>query len=337
MAFDKSLLYYFFRDALAMYSEDFRVLDRDNPTLLKLNEVNYSVHVSYVHDSGNNRPNQDEERIQISRNVIEEQRKRKDAGMNVAFIGFFEGGKAFVAWEPEHVFSQSPKASGSVYARRSHAEIALEKLAAAHVFSAKNLGRQGITIALPPRALGFYLENIERFHRLPNEASIVSLMEARAEIFGEVGLGTTSYVENKDTREKFTYERKAYPRDPRFKKRIMDAYGQTCCVCNRQLGLIQAAHIIPHSEVDSPNTVQNGLAMCIEHHRLYDDALLLPGPDQQLVFNDERAEYLKQTNQDRGLDGIAALAEQQYRIPDDAALRPSNDFLQRGLNIRLGG
>lgn len=60
----------------------------------------------------------------------------------------------------------------------------------------------------------------------------------------------------------------------------LDAYKKTCCVCRRQLGLVQAAHIIPHSEPDSPNTVQNGLAMCIEHHRLYDDSLLLPGPGQ---------------------------------------------------------
>ncbi len=117
----------------------------------------------------------------------------------------------------------------------------------------------------------------------------------------------------------------------------MDAYGQTCCICNRQLGLVQAAHIIPHSEENSPNSVQNGLALCIEHHRLYDDALLLPGPDQQLIFNKERAEYLEQTNQNKGLDGIEALDRQRYQVPEDAELRPRDDYLEQGIAIRLGG
>jgi putative restriction endonuclease len=338
MALDKNLLHYFVRDALAPYSENFNVLERNNPTILQLNGKTYSVHVSYVHDSGNMRDNPDEDRIQIQRKIIEGQGKSQAEGIEVAFIGFFDGGKTFVAWEPRYVFSQNPKKGGSVYARRSHADLALEQFAAAREIKARNLGEVTLAIALPSTALGFYLENIEHFHRLPNEASIVNLMKSHSSTFTDGGIGTGGEidVEENEQREKFTYERKAYPRDPHFKKWIMDAYEQTCCVCNRQLGLIQAAHIIPHSVEDSPNIVQNGLAMCIEHHHLYDDALLLPGPDQRLVFNDERAEYLRQTNQDKGLDGIAALAKQQYQIPNDAELRPSDDFLQRGLEIRLG-
>lgn len=339
MALDNALLYNFIKDALNPYSEDFKLSDRHNPIQFKLNGQAFSVHVSYVHDSGNSRDNEDEVRIQIARAQIKQQRARAAEGAHVAFLGFFEGGKTFVAWDPRHVFSLQAKTVVSVYARQSQLEGVAENQAAVHSFRARFLEETSFAIALPSNALGFYLENIEHFHRLPTEDSVVQLMDGHSLTFNEAGLGTGGNfdVGDDEKREIFTYERKAYPRDPRFKKWIMEAYEQTCCVCNRQLGLVQAAHIIPHSEEGSPNTVQNGLAMCIEHHRLYDDALLLPGPDQQLVFNDERAEYLRQTNQDRGLDGIAALAEQRYRIPEDAALRPSNDFLQRGLDIRLGG
>lgn len=339
MALDNALLFNFIKDALNPYSEDFKLSDKHNPIQFKLNGQAFSVHVSYVHDSGNSRDNEDEVRIQIARAQIEQQRARAAKGAHVAFLGFFEGGKAFVAWDPRHVFSLQARTVVSVYARQSQLEGVAANQAAVHSFRAKFLAEISFAIALPSNALGFYLENTEHFHRLPTEDSVVQLMDGNSLTFNEAGLGTGGDfdVGDDEQRAKFTYERKAYPRDPRFKKWIMEAYEQTCCVCNRQLGLVQAAHIIPHSEEGSPNTVQNGLAMCIEHHRLYDDALLLPGPDQQLVFNDERAEYLKQTNQDRGLDGIAALARQQYRIPDDAALRPSNDFLKKGLEVRLGG
>ena len=57
---DSSLLYNFVKDALGPYSEDFRIVDRRNPTILRLNQRTYSTHVSYVHDSGNARDNEDE-------------------------------------------------------------------------------------------------------------------------------------------------------------------------------------------------------------------------------------------------------------------------------------
>jgi len=344
MALDNSLLHYFLRDALAPYSEDFRVVERTNPIQFRLNGRNYSTHVSYVHDSGNTRVNEDEVRIQIGRNLIEEQRERAKSGSRVAFIGFFADGKTFVAWDPRHVFSLQAKKVVSVYARQSQLIGVNANQAAVHSFKAKFLDETSFAIALPVSALGFYLENIEHFHRLPTEDAIIGLIGSHTLTFSDTGLGTRGEfdvgefdVEDDGQREKFTYERKAYPRDPRFKKWVLDAYMQTCCVCDRQLGIIQAAHIIPHSEEDSPNSVQNGLALCIEHHRLYDDALLLPGPGQILVFNRDRAEYLKQTAQEKGLDNIEALGGQQYQLPETAELQPLDEYLERGLQIRMAG
>lgn len=339
MALDNALLYYFVKDALGPYSEDFRIFDRRNPTQFRLNQIGYSAHVSYVHDSGNNRDNDDEVRIQIGRNLIEEQRSRAATGARVAFLGFFPDGKTFIAWDPRHVFSLEARDIVSVYGRQSQIKGVEENQAAVHRFKAKYLKEESHAIALPTSALGFYLENIEHFHRLPSEGAIIRLISEHTATFSEAGLGTGGEfdVEERGQREKFTYERKAYPRDPRFKNWVLDAYQQTCCICDRQLGLVQAAHIIPHSEADSPNHVQNGLALCIEHHRLYDDGLLLPGPGQRLVFNRERAEYLKQTEQEKGLAGIEALEGREYKIPTTAGMQPRDDYLHRGVAIRIAG
>lgn len=338
MSLEKSLLFHFVRDALGPYSEDFRILTKQNPTKLLLNQKPYSTHVSYVHDSGNARDNEDEVRIQIARSLIETQRERNNDGYQASFVGFFEGGKAFVAWDPRHVFSLQAKTVVSVYARQSQLSSVEANLAAVHSFKAKFLDETSFAIALPANALGIYLENIEHFHRLPSEAAVRSVLASSENALAESGVGFVGEYEatEGDTREKFTYERKAYPRDPRFAKAVLNAYEKTCCICGRQLGLVQAAHIIPHSEPDCPNDVSNGLALCIEHHRLYDDALLLPAPEGKLVYNENRAEYLSETGQGNGLDGIKAIATGGYTLPKAKNLRPSDDFLQRGIDIRLG-
>lgn len=338
MALDRNLLFYFVRDALAPYSENFHIIDRQNPVQMTLNGARYSAHVSYVHDSGNARDNDDEVRIQLGRGIIEEQRARQARGDRVAFIGFFDTGDTFVAWDPRHVFSLQAKTVVSVYARQSQRVSVSTQQAAVHQFMARQLGEQSFAIALPASALGFYLENVEHFHALRSEHAIVNLVGRHTETFADAGLGASGEIEVDEAgeREKFTFERTAYPRDPRFKKWVLEAYGQTCCVCDRQLAIVQAAHIIPHSVEGSPNHVTNGLALCIEHHRLYDDALLLPGPGYRLVFNTDRAEYLRQTNQDKGIGEIRNLHERPFAVPTDPARRPRNDYLQRGLDIRMG-
>jgi len=338
MTLDRSLLYNFVRDALGPYSEDFAVRDKKNPVIIQLNHKLYSIHISYVHDSGNHRDNKDEVRIQISRKLIEQQRQRQTDGQYTAFIGFFEGGKTFVAWDPRHVFSLQTNTVVSVYARQSQEERVETQSAEVHQFDARCLQEISFAIALPSNALGFYLENISNFHRIRSEDRIQSLIDEHNEVMADNGLGRSGNfeVEQDEERERFTFTRTAFPRDPRFKKYVLAAYDRTCCICNRQLAIVQAAHIIPHSEPDSPNTVTNGLALCIEHHRLYDDALLLPGPNYRLVFNNERAEFLRQTKQEKGLDEIAEKHGQEFSVPQLAKCRPSEKYLQRGLDIRLG-
>ena len=65
------------------------------------------------------------------------------------------------------------------------------------------------------------------------------------------------------------------PRDPRFRKDVLEAYDERCAVCeydirfgNRLLGL-EAAHIRWHSH-DGGDVVPNGLALCSVHHTALD-------------------------------------------------------------------
>ena len=65
------------------------------------------------------------------------------------------------------------------------------------------------------------------------------------------------------------------PRDPKFRPAVLQAYNFKCCVCNFNLRLmdktigLEAGHIKMVSH-NGPNTVDNGLAFCPNHHKLFD-------------------------------------------------------------------
>lgn len=68
---------------------------------------------------------------------------------------------------------------------------------------------------------------------------------------------------------------KASTRDPRFRNRILEAYGHKCSVCSFDLKLgydsvgLEAAHIMWH-QAGGPDEETNGLALCALHHKLFD-------------------------------------------------------------------
>ena len=337
MKLDNDLLYYFIKDALQTYSEDFSIIDHRNPVQIWLNKKFYSIHISYVHDSGKSR-DEEECRIQIGRKRINAQNDfYLKKNLYPVFLGVFKNERVFVAWDPRHVLSVKAKKRVSFYARKRQAQNAIENYSATYGFRSQQLEKTSFAIALQSQALGFYLENIESFHCLQSKEDIASLMKKHSNILGDSGLGRTEEFDFKpgEIKRKFTYNRKYYPRSPRFRFEVMNAYKQACCVCGRQLGLVEAAHIVPHSTPGGLDDVTNGLALCVEHHHLYDDGLLLPGPNQKLVFNCARANYLRETNQDKGLEEVASFKNREYCVPADASQQPSNELLKKGLKLRM--
>lgn len=338
MVVSTSSLIYFLTDAISAYTEDFSLLRRDNPVRFEMNGNQFSVHISSIHDSGNSRPNDDEQRIQIQRSVIDLQRAREGAEITALFIGFFDSGRIFTAWEPAHVFSQNPVRGGSVYARLSHEETAFNSGVAIRESRGHNLGRNVLTISLRSEALGFYFENWLLLHEIKSSQDaerIVNNTAASIESGAKSGRIEQS-VEIANQRSVVTITRTAFARSAKFRDDVMRAYDGKCCVCERQLGLVQAAHIIPHNHSESDDHISNGLALCIEHHKLYDDALLIPVAGQTFFLNEIRVEHLRNMGQDSGIDAVRALAQTNYRVPDHVPSRPNDDYLERGRLIRLG-
>ncbi|MDE3722387.1 HNH endonuclease [Nocardiopsis sp. N85] len=71
----------------------------------------------------------------------------------------------------------------------------------------------------------------------------------------------------------------AHDRDPRFREAVLDAYGHRCAFCGYEGRLggvpvgLEAAHVRWWSHA-GPDDVDNGLALCSNHHLLFDRGVL---------------------------------------------------------------
>ena len=93
-----------------------------------------------------------------------------------------------------------------------------------------------------------------------------------------------------DIGSKFEHVRRRH-RDPKFSKTVLDAYGHRCAVCAFAVRLkgahvaLDAAHIRWH-QARGPDKVQNGLALCVLHHRLFDTGAFTVEPDWRVVVSE---------------------------------------------------
>ncbi len=88
-----------------------------------------------------------------------------------------------------------------------------------------------------------------------------------------------------------TPEQSQRRRDPAFREKVLLAYEYRCCVCGHDLRMgghaigLEAAHI-KWFQARGPDVVQNGLALCSLHHKIFDLGAftVLPG-NHQIVFS----------------------------------------------------
>lgn len=83
-------------------------------------------------------------------------------------------------------------------------------------------------------------------------------------------------------------------REQGFSKLILNSYGHKCAVCEVQLSILEGAHIIPVHDSKGRDEVWNGLALCRNHHRLYDRRILLIDPDAVVRANEETLQVLRE-------------------------------------------
>lgn len=109
-------------------------------------------------------------------------------------------------------------------------------------------------------------------------------------------------------------------RDPRFAYEVLMAYRRRCAFCGLGLRLgdalvgIDAAHIRWHA-ASGPSTLDNGLALCALHHRLFDQGALTLDNDHRIRLADELS--------GEGFAELSRLEGKPSAVPESTAARPA--------------
>lgn len=75
-----------------------------------------------------------------------------------------------------------------------------------------------------------------------------------------------------------------------FRKRILEKYNYQCCICRCSIEqLLEAAHIQAVSDQGSDST-ENGILLCRNHHKMFDDGMIKILGDKLEIYDDRAKE-----------------------------------------------
>lgn len=119
-----------------------------------------------------------------------------------------------------------------------------------------------------------------------------------------------------------------------FRRRVLEAYEHACSFCGLQLGLVDAAHIVPVTDARSTDLVPNGIALCALHHRAFDTGLIAMRANLDIAIDNASAERLMAAGLSNGLEGFRTGLRAKARVPADSALQPSISNIEIGHQLR---
>jgi HNH endonuclease len=112
-----------------------------------------------------------------------------------------------------------------------------------------------------------------------------------------------------------------------FSKDVVDAYGTICAMCGLNFGLVQGAHIYPVSAPESPDHVQNGLALCANHHAAFDRHLVYVAPESRRLQLHPR--LINGAHESEACKSFVAGTFEELRTPADPRHRPHPEMFRR--------
>lgn len=188
-----------------------------------------------------------------------------------------------------------------------------------------------IAIGIRPDQFLNYCFNAESLHRHGADSQITNLLAQAVE---------QQEIPEQDI-EALTADRKQiienvrrYSRDARFRKIVLTAYDHRCAVTKIQLKLVEAAHILPVPSRDSSDHVTNGIALSPTFHKAFDSCLVYLDTDYIMRLNTKKADEMKNSRLDGGLQQISDFLDQKIYLPPDAAQRPRIEYIKRANQYR---
>ncbi len=246
-------------------------------------------------------------------------------GFQTLLFGWYEDLGVVAAFDPERHRNPSA-ASPSI-------QIAISTLrgAARRGLEVQERGNQEIALAFRPELLVTYIENQRALHSFAGDRRDIDLLV-------QAGTGQDPPPEAMRSvppeRERVIRMVAARRREADFRDRVLTAYGHACAVCHLQLGLVEAAHIIPVAAPRGSDETANGLALCPSHHEAYDDSIVGVLQDYRVAVNRAVVDALRRAGRGGQEERFRRDLQSRIIVPTSVGDRPRPEYLRRGLQIR---
>jgi len=246
-------------------------------------------------------------------------------GAVTLILGWHEEAGVVVAFDPE--LHSDPGHSPSIQIPISTIEQAAEVGIAVH-----RRGNEELALAFRPEYFPMYLRDQDALHKMGDSEEELALLEkaiAQGEVPDELPPSSPLH-----RRRRASVLLARYQRASGFRRRVLAAYGSACAMCSIQLGLVEAAHIVPVSAPLGTDATSNGLALCVLHHARYDQGLIGVEPDYGIILNEDRIDRFATLGLNDGIDTLRKGLHDEITVPASPQDRPHPDYLLEGLRLR---
>lgn len=111
----------------------------------------------------------------------------------------------------------------------------------------------------------------------------------------------------------------------RFRRMVLAAYSDRCCICRLgHLELLDAAHVLPDRHPMGEPIITNGLGLCKIHHSAFDANIIGMDPKARVHVRDD---ILREKDSPMLRYGLQEMAGAKLTLPRKVNLRPNPDFL----------
>lgn len=205
--------------------------------------------------------------------------------------------------------------------------------AARNGFAIHNKGNHELAVAFRPDFLTTYIANVEPLHECGEVESEIELLRQVGERAEDMAETEVRGMVAEPRRHAVVAVRRAL-RESGFRNRVLSAYGHGCAMCGIQLRLLDAAHILPAEHPDSTDGTDNGVALCVLHHRAFDRTLVTFDAAFRTHVHDAMIERLAAENQDGGLAAFRRALRPILALPPDRRDRPGRRFVDKANELR---
>lgn len=290
--------------------------ERRNPRIFRVtrDRTSYDLWV-YIWTVTHGGASRSEEEFRIQKTSVEVPLPRNPDGPTV-LIGWDEVRHVFAGFDFELHRSFTPGSPS--------AQVPLSVLSEARTtgFAVARKSNDELTYAFTPENFLNYVDQVSPLHR---EAPAVEELVRRAIAAPEVPLELAQLPEG---RRRVVLTVQALSRDARFRRGVLNAYVNRCAVTGCQLGLLDAAHILPVGAPRSHDGITNGLALSPTYHRAFDAGLIYLDPTYVMRINEARVRQLRADGLDGGYPEFAAPLGRRIHLPRDVQFRPDPEMVR---------